>query len=77
MHQSLILILGNVATKNDRISIAHVKAVKGTAEPFLTLHYDEWICVIKGKIHFETNQENLTANTGDTVFIQVVLLSRD
>ena len=59
-----------MATKNDRISIAHVKAAKGTAEPFLTLHYDEWICVLKGKILFETIDGNVTANAGDTVFIR-------
>ena len=61
---------GNVATKNDRISIAHVKAAKGTSEPFLTLHYDEWICVLKGKIQFENVDGNVTASVGDTVFIR-------
>jgi len=63
-------LAGNVATKNDRISIAHVKAAKGTSEPFLTLHYDEWICVLKGKIQFENVDGNVTASAGDTVFIR-------
>ena len=62
---------GNVASKEDRISIAFVVANKGTAEPFLTLHYDEWICVKKGKILFENDGGNVTANAGDTVFIKV------
>jgi len=63
-------LAGNVATKNDTISIAHVHAKKGTKEPFLTLHYDEWICILKGKILFETNDGNTTANAGQTVFIK-------
>ena len=67
--------IGNVASKEDRISIAFVVANKGTAEPFLTLHYDEWICVKKGKILFENDGGNVTANAGDTVFIKVGLMS--
>eukprot|EP00971_Amphidinium_carterae_P150671 2987117-Amphidinium_carterae.2 len=41
-------LAGNVATQSDRLSVAFVKANAGTAEPWLTLHYDEWICVLKG-----------------------------
>jgi len=63
-------LAGNVASKEDRISIAFVEAKKGTAEPFLTLHYDEWICIKKGKILFENDGGNVTANAGDTVFIK-------
>jgi len=64
-------LAGNVATKNDRISIALVKADKGTKEPFLTLHYDEWICVLKGKILFEQKDaEDVIATAGQTVFIE-------
>ena len=65
------LFSGNVASKEDRISIAFVEAKKGTAEPYLTLHYDEWICIKKGKILFENDGGNVTANAGDTVFIKV------
>merc|ERR1712027_274432 len=65
-------LAGNVASNDDRISIAHVKAKKGTAEPFLTLGYDEWICVLEGKILFEQGDEkpDVTANAGQTVFIR-------
>jgi len=65
-------LAGNVASKDDRISIALVKAAKGTQEPFLTLHYDEWICILKGKILFEQGdgEENITAIGGQTVFIK-------
>ena len=48
------------------------RAAKGTQEPFLTLHYDEWICILKGKILFEQGdgEENITAIGGQTVFIK-------
>ncbi|CAD7951672.1 unnamed protein product [Amoebophrya sp. A25] len=62
-------LAGNVASKDDRVSIALVKADAGTAEPFLTLHYDEWICVLKGKIVFETDGNKVEASAGQTVFI--------
>mmetsp|Transcript_11232 Transcript_11232/g.24792 ORF Transcript_11232/g.24792 Transcript_11232/m.24792 type:complete len:98 (-) Transcript_11232:168-461(-) len=43
-------LAGNVATQNDRISIALVKVSEPTSEPWLTLHYDEWMCVLKGRM---------------------------
>ena len=45
---------------------------KGTAEPFLTLGYDEWICVLEGKILFEQGDEkpDVTATAGQTAFIK-------
>jgi len=66
-------LCGNVATKDDTISIAHVRISNACGEPWLTLHYDEWICVTKGSIslHFMENDEEkvLTAQAGETVFV--------
>jgi len=67
-------LAGNVASKEDRISIAYVKAQAGTKEPWLTLHYDEWICVRSGSICFRYGSEDedvseITAKAGETVFI--------
>lgn len=64
-------LAGNVATKNDRISIAHVKISAPTSEPWLTLHYDEWMCVLKGRmvLHYGSG-ETLEVSTGQTVFIE-------
>ena len=42
-------LAGNVASNEDTISIALVNADAGTAEPWLTLDYDEWICVLEGQ----------------------------
>lgn len=62
-------LAGNVASTEDSISIALVKASAGAAEPWLTLHYDEWICVLKGQISLETDGNMLQVAAGKTVRI--------
>merc|ERR1740130_1634181 len=64
-------LAGNVATKQDTLSIALVKAAAGTAEPWLTLHYDEWICVLKGKVVLEVpgDEPSVEVPAGSTVHI--------
>jgi uncharacterized protein (DUF952 family)/mannose-6-phosphate isomerase-like protein (cupin superfamily) len=63
-------LAGNVATRDDTLSIATVTVSKPTREPWLTLDYDEWICVTSGKIelHFEQDKV-LEVNKGQTVFV--------
>jgi len=63
-------LAGNVATQADRISIAHVKISAPTSEPWLTLDYDEWMCVLKGRmvLHYGDGQ-TLEVGAGQTVFI--------
>jgi uncharacterized protein (DUF952 family)/quercetin dioxygenase-like cupin family protein len=64
-------LAGNVATNSDRISIAYVKAAAGTSEPWLTLDYDEWMCVLKGKVKFEVSDSDpIFACAGSTVFVE-------
>lgn len=63
-------LAGNVATNEDTLSIAFVSAKAGASEPWLTLHYDEWIAVRTGSIAIE--QEGLsivTVRAGQTVKI--------
>jgi len=64
-------LAGNVATKDGRVSIATVKAAAGTEEPWLTIQYDEWICITSGsmKFEFDDGKNELLATTGQTVFI--------
>ncbi|KAL3936032.1 MAG: hypothetical protein SGBAC_008562 [Bacillariaceae sp.] len=64
-------LAGNVATQDDTISIAYVTITEPTAEPWLTLDYDEWLCVRKGKmvLHFGDDGETLVVNAGDTCFV--------
>eukprot|EP00948_MAST-09A_sp_MAST-9A-sp1_P003760 g3760.t1 len=63
-------LCGNVATSDDTLSIAFVNAKAGTAEPWLTLSYDEWICVRKGKITFsQEGKPDLVVSAGETVKI--------
>lgn len=66
--------IGNVSTSNDEVSVAIVSITKPTSEPWLTLHYDEWMYVTEGFI--ELHQENddgskviVKASEGETVFI--------
>lgn len=63
-------LVGNVATKNDRLSVAHVKIAKPTREPWLTLHYDEYICVLAGRIILQHSNGELEVKAGDAVFIE-------
>ncbi len=67
-------LAGNVATSDDTISIASVSVSKPTAEPWLTLAYDEWICVTKGQIILQYQEDgedkSLEVNVGDTVFVE-------
>lgn len=63
---------GNVATKDDRLSIAHVTVSEPTSEPWLTLDYDEWLCVLKGKIelHYGNCNQVLTVVEGETCLVE-------
>lgn len=62
-------LAGNVATKNDRISIALVKVSEPTSEPWLTLHYGEWMCVVKGRMVLLHGEKTVEVLAGQTVFI--------
>jgi len=64
-------LCGNVATAEDRISIAHVHISAPTSEPWLTLGYDEWMCCLKGRmvLLFDDGKSSLEVQAGETVFI--------
>ena len=73
-HEGLTIdeLAGNVATQNDRISIAHVKVANASSEPWLTLDYDEWMCVLKGRmvLLYEDGNKELEVKAGETVYIE-------
>jgi uncharacterized protein (DUF952 family) len=66
-------LAGNVATSEDTISIAYVTISEPTAEPWLTLGYDEWLCVRKGymDLHFMDGETEkvLTVRAGETCMV--------
>lgn len=71
-------LAGNVATKEDDISIAHTVITEPTSEPWLTIQMDERMCIIKGKVELHYYEDGddpkgeprvLTATAGDTVFV--------
>ena len=58
-------IIGNVATRNDDASLAIVSITSPTCEPWLTLHYDEWIHVLEGYIELLHHDENGNSNASN------------
>ena len=64
-------VIGNVATKNDNLSVAIVSITKPTSEPWLTLHYDEWMHITKGyiELHVDDGASIIKVEEGQTVFI--------
>jgi len=63
-------LVGNVSTTTDQLSVASVVAAKGTAEPWLTLHYDEWMCVTQGCMTIQqAGAQDLSVPAGQTVMI--------
>lgn len=74
-------LAGNVAalgfSNSDDVSIAHVTINEPTAEPWLTIDYDEWLCLLKGKIELnyyskelESGEQTMTVEIGETCFIK-------
>ena len=63
-------LVGNVASTSDRISVAHVKVANETSEPWLTLDYDEWMCVTRGRMVLHHAGGQLEVCAGQTVFIR-------
>lgn len=63
-------LAGNIASSDDTISIAHVHAKAGTSEPWLTLHYDEWICMLKGTLVIEHAGPTVEVQEGQTVLVR-------
>jgi mannose-6-phosphate isomerase-like protein (cupin superfamily) len=74
--------VGNVATKNDNVSLAVVTVTTPTCEPWLTLYYDEGMYVMEGYIELvlaassdaddaekTTTTKTLVVKAGETVFI--------
>jgi uncharacterized protein (DUF952 family)/mannose-6-phosphate isomerase-like protein (cupin superfamily) len=62
--------VGNVGSQDDSVSIAHVQVAEPTSEPWLTLDYEEWLCVLKGKIDLHSPDGTvMTVNAGETAFI--------
>lgn len=62
-------LVGNVASNEDRISIAHVKVSAPSSEPWLTLDYDEWLCVLTGRMVLHHADGELEVLAGQAVFI--------
>lgn len=63
-------LVGNVASNEDTLSIARVVVSAPTSEPWLTLEYDEWLCILKGRceLHYGEGQV-LHVKAGESCFV--------
>ena len=63
-------LAGNVATKEDTLSVARVTVSQPCSEPWLTLDYDEWLCCLKGSMELHYGDgEVLEVKAGETCFV--------
>ena len=61
---------GNVATKDDRMSLARVWVSQPGQEPWLTLGYDEWIYCCSGRLVFGlTDGSTVELKAGETALV--------
>ena len=70
-------LAGNVASNQDTMSLAVVTVTKPYSEPWLTLDYDEWIAVVKGRVDChvmdddtKTETKAVSAVAGQTIFVE-------
>jgi mannose-6-phosphate isomerase-like protein (cupin superfamily) len=68
-------LVGNAATKEDGMSIARAIIAEPSAEPWLTVAFDEWMCVLQGRVEIhshgrdDNNEEILVVNEGETCHV--------
>lgn len=60
---------GKVASNNNEISIAHMIAPSGWAEPFQTPEFDEYTYIISGKKQFIIDDEIVILEAGQSIKI--------
>ena len=61
---------GNATTHNSEISIAHMIAPAGWAEPFQTPEFDEYTFIISGKKQFIIDDEVVILEAGQSIKIE-------
>ncbi|WP_442266217.1 cupin domain-containing protein [Tenacibaculum sp. ZS6-P6] len=61
---------GNATDGNSKVSIAHMIAPAGWAEPFQTPEFDEFTYIIKGKKQFIIDGETIILEAGQSIKIE-------
>lgn len=63
-------LMGNASTNLDTVSVAHETISQPMSEPWKINQFDEWLCVLKGKIEVKYGNggadQVLTVNAGET-----------
>ena len=69
-HLAIDELTGRVATPTaGRVSVALCTVAAPTGEPWLTLAYDEWMCVLKGVVELHHAEGVVRLGPGETAFI--------
>lgn len=63
-------LAGNFATNYDKLSVGIVKIIKATNECWLTIGYDEWLCILKGRVIIQSQEGEIEVQAGQTVLIE-------
>jgi len=58
---------GKVNSKDENVSIAHMRSPSGWVEPGQTPQFDEYTLVIKGMLRVETKEETFEVKTGQAI----------
>jgi uncharacterized protein (DUF952 family) len=67
-------LVGNAATKEGGMSIARAIISEPSSEPWLTVAFDEWMCVLRGKVEIHHGDDNgeeciLVVQEGETCHV--------
>jgi mannose-6-phosphate isomerase-like protein (cupin superfamily) len=59
--------VGRVNTKEERLSVAHMRSPSGWSEPGQTPQFDEWTVVLRGTMRVEHKDGVMEVNAGQAV----------
>jgi mannose-6-phosphate isomerase-like protein (cupin superfamily) len=59
--------VGRVNTKEERLSVAHMRSPSGWSEPGQTPQFDEWTLVLRGTMRIEHKDGVMEVNAGQAV----------
>lgn len=59
--------VGRVNTKEERLSVAHMRSPSGWSEPGQTPQFDEWTVVLRGTMRIEHKDGVMEVNAGQAV----------
>lgn len=62
--------IGRVNTRNEAVSIAHMRSPSGWVEPGQTPEFDEFTIVLRGMLHVAHGDGSMDVNAGQAVLVR-------